>query len=163
MKHENDFNFRTLFKYMLNAFAYREVLLDGNDKPIDYIFIDVNNSFEIFTGLKRDKIIGRKVTEVIPGIKDATPDLISLYGKVALTGKSTKFELYFEPYNKWYLVSAYSPVKRYFATIFDDITNQKKVEQELREKIKELQTFYRMGIDRELKIKELKEEIKKLK
>lgn len=160
---ENDFNFRILFENMLNAFAYHEVLFDKKNKPIDYIFIDVNDSFEIFTGLKRANIIGKKVTEVIPDIRDAIPDLISIYGKVALTGKSNKFELYFEPFNKWYLVSAYSPAKRYFATVFDDITSQKQLEEELREKIKKLEKIYQKAIERELQMKELKDEIKKLK
>lgn len=71
-------------------------MFDENDKPIDYVFLEINDSFEIFTGLKRKNTIGKKIIEVIPGVKDATPDLISIYGKVALTGKSTKFELYFE-------------------------------------------------------------------
>jgi PAS domain S-box-containing protein len=135
---ESEAKYRLLFDNMLNGFAYHKVIYDEGNKSIDYIFLVVNNAFEVFTGLKKKDVIGKKVTEVIPGIKNAETDLISIYGEVALTGKSTAFELYFEPFNKWYLVSAYSYQKGYFAAIFDDISNQKKVENELRERIEEL-------------------------
>jgi PAS domain S-box-containing protein len=151
-----------LFNNMINGFAYHKVLFDEDNKPIDYVFILVNDAFEVFTGLTRKDVIGNKVTEVIPGIKNAEIDLISIYGEVALTGKSTKLEIYFEPFEKWYSVSAFSHQKGYFATNFDDITNQKMVESDLKEKIKELEEFYDTAVGREIKMKALKEEILKL-
>ena len=36
---------------------------------VDYIFLEVNADFEEMTGLKRDKVIGKKVTEVLLGIE----------------------------------------------------------------------------------------------
>jgi cell shape-determining protein MreC len=47
--------------------------------------------------------------------------------------------------------------------IFDDITNQKKIEKDLRARIEELETFYQVSINRELKMKQLKDENEKLK
>ena len=37
---------------MINAFAYHEILLDKDNKPVDYIFLEVNDAFEELTGLK---------------------------------------------------------------------------------------------------------------
>jgi PAS domain S-box-containing protein len=150
---ESEAKYRLLFDNMLNGFAYHKVLYDEGNKPIDYIFLVVNDAFEGLTGLKRKDVIGKMVSEVIPGIKNADTDLISIYGEVALTGQSKIFELYFEPFDKWYLVSAYSHQKGYFAAIFDDITNQKKIEKDLRARIEELETFYQVSINRELKMK----------
>ena len=132
MKQDNEFNYRSLFQNMLSGFAYHKILVDKNNMPIDYVFLEVNDAFESCTGLKRKDIIGKKFTELIPGIKDAKPDLISIYGEVALTGESTKFELYFEPFNKWYLVAAYSPRRGYFVSVFDDISDLKHMEEKLR-------------------------------
>ncbi len=159
---ESEAKYSLLFNSMLNGFAYHKVLFDEDNKPIDYVFLLLNDAFEVFTGLMRKDVIGKKVTEVILGIKNAEPDLISIYGKVALTGKSTKLQLYFEPFRKWYSVSVFSHQKGYFAAVFDDITNQKKVENDLKEKIKELEDFYNMSVGREVKMKKLKEEIEKL-
>jgi C4-dicarboxylate-specific signal transduction histidine kinase len=69
------------------------------------------------------------VTEVIPDIKKASPDLIQTYGQVALTGKEINFEMYFEPFKKWYSISAYRPEAGYFCTIFKNITEAKKAEE----------------------------------
>jgi PAS domain S-box-containing protein len=142
-----------LFDNMLNGFSYHKVLFDEDNKPIDYVFLLVNDAFEIFTGLTRKDVTGNKVTEVIPGLKNSETDLISIYGEVALTGKSTEFELYFEPFKKWYAVSAFSHEKGYFASVFDDITNQKKVESDLKVRIQELEEFYEMAVGREIKMK----------
>jgi len=142
-----------LFDNMLNGFSYHKVLFDEDNKPIDYVFLLVNDAFEIFTGLTKKDVIGNMVTEVIPGINNSETDLISIYGEVALTGKSTEFELYFEPFKKWYAVSAFSHEKGYFASVFDDITNQKKVESDLKVRIQELEEFYEMAVGREIKMK----------
>jgi PAS domain S-box-containing protein len=47
--------------------------------------------------------------------------------------------------------------------IFRDITERKKMEKELKGRVEELEKFYDIAIDRELRMKQLKEEIKKLK
>jgi PAS domain S-box-containing protein len=117
--------YQNLFENMEEGFAYHEIVLDENQKPVDYIFLEANEAFERFTGLKRADIIGKRVTDVIPGIQNAKPDLISVYGKVALTGKPDNFEIYFEPFDKWYYVSIYSHEKGYFAVNFIDITESK--------------------------------------
>jgi PAS domain S-box-containing protein len=122
--------FRSLFENMHEGCAYHKILTDENNRPVDYEFLMVNSSFEKATGLKRESAIGSKVTDLIPGIKDETPDLISIYGEVAQTGKDAKFELFFEPFNKWYLVNSYSPLKDHFVSIFTDITEDKKIEAE---------------------------------
>jgi PAS domain S-box-containing protein len=124
--------YKFLFENILNGYAYHKIVVNRNNKPVDYIFLEVNDAFQKYTGMKRKDIIGKKVSEVIPGIRDAEPDLISLYGKVAFTGKEAKFDLYFEPFDKWYYVNAYSPQKGYFIAIFEEITERKKVEEDLR-------------------------------
>jgi PAS domain S-box-containing protein len=125
--------FETLFSKMLNGFAYHRIIVDDNGKPVDYIFLAVNKCFEDLTGLKRDILIGRKVTELLPGIENDPADWIGAYGKVALTGEPLTFENFSLSLKKWYSVSAYSPRKGYFVAIFEDITERKKVQEALRE------------------------------
>ncbi len=50
-----------------------------------------------------------------------------------------------------------------FIAVITDITNQKKIEQKLKEKVDDLERFYEMAVGRELRMKELKEEIQRLK
>ena len=63
--------YRTLFESMLEGFAYCKMIFDENDNPIDFVYLDVNDSFERLTGLKKEDVLGKKVTEAIPGIKES--------------------------------------------------------------------------------------------
>ncbi|MGA3289674.1 MAG: PAS domain S-box protein [Candidatus Bathyarchaeia archaeon] len=123
--------FDMFFNRMLDGFAYHKIVVDKAGKPVDYVFLEVNHAFERMTGLKRGRIIGRRVTEVLPGIEKDTADLIGVYGHVALTGESVQFEKHVEPFGEWYKVSAYCPEKGYFVALLEDITERKQLECEI--------------------------------
>ena len=72
---ESEKRFHALFSSMMEGFAYHQIVVDQNNQPIDYIFLEMNHSFEKLTGFKRDQTVGKKVTEVIPGIKKDSTDL----------------------------------------------------------------------------------------
>ena len=127
---ESEADYELLFSNMSEGFAYHKMVTDEGGKPVDYVFLKANEAFERMTGLKREDIIGRRVTEVLPGIDRDKADWIGKYGKVALDGETIEFESYAETLGRWYSVSAYSPKKGYFATIFTDITERKRMEEE---------------------------------
>lgn len=129
----NEKKYSTLFENMMDGFALHEIILDDNNKPIDYKFIEVNDAFEVQTGVKKDEVIGKTITEILPGIENDQANWIGVYGKVALGRKDIRFEKYSELLDRWYNVSAFSPKKNYFATIFTDITERKRIEEALRE------------------------------
>ncbi len=125
---QSEEKYRSLFDNMQNSFALHKIVLNKNMIPIDYTFIEVNDAFTEHTGLERKKIIGKKVTDILPDIKKDPADWIRVYGKVALTGKEIKFEQYSDSLKKWYSVTAYSPKKNYFATLFIDISERKQAD-----------------------------------
>jgi PAS domain S-box-containing protein len=129
----------TIFTRMLNGFSYHKIIVDGNGKPVDYVFLAANEAFEKMTGFKPENIIGRRVTEVLPGIEKDPADWIGAYGKVALTGQPAVIENYVQSLGKWYSVSAFSPRRGYFAAIFEDITERKKTEDKVEEYTKNLE------------------------
>ncbi len=123
---ESEKKYHSLFENMLDGFAYCKILVDENNKPIDFVYLEVNDAFERLTGLRKEDVVGKKVTEIIPGIKEAHPELFSIYGKVALTGEETKFDIYFKPLKIWLSISVYSPQKGYFVAVFENITELKR-------------------------------------
>jgi diguanylate cyclase (GGDEF)-like protein/PAS domain S-box-containing protein len=126
---ETEAQYRSLFENMLDGFAYCKMLYDEEGSPVDFVYLDVNAAFESLTGLK--DVVGKKVTEAIPGVKELNPELFEIYGRVALTGKTEIFEVEFKPLAKWLSVSVYSMRKGYFVAVFDDITERRLYEKNL--------------------------------
>ena len=122
---------RLLSEHAVAAIATHEIVLDDRGIPVDYVFLSANPAFEIHTGLKVSDILGRKVTDVLPGIENT--EFIHTYGKVALTGESVNFEQYSKALGRHYVINAYRLRDKRFATVFTDISEQKKSEMELRE------------------------------
>ncbi len=129
---ESERKFRILFENMLSGFAYCRILVDENNQPVDFVYLEINEAFEKLTGLRKENVVGRKVTEAIPGIKEANPELFDIYGKVASTGEPIGFEIFFKPLEIWLCISVYSPEKGYFVAVFENITDRKKAEQFIR-------------------------------
>jgi len=130
---ESEEKYRSLFENMNTAFAYHEVIVDDNGKPINYRYIEANSQFEKLTGLKVSDIIGKTVTEILPGTENDPADWIGRYGNVALTGEPLAAENYSEALERWYNVSGYSPKKGFFAVTFSDITDRKRAEKSIKE------------------------------
>ena len=122
--------YHSLFENMLNGFAYCKMIF-LHDKPHDFVYLDVNSAFEKLTGLKN--VIGKMVSEVIPGIRESDPDLIERYGRVAKTGNPEVFEVFINALNMWFSVSVYCPGQDHFVAVFDVITERKRAEEALRE------------------------------
>ena len=121
--------YKNILKYAPFGYAYHKIILNDNNVPVDYKFIEVNSAFEKHTGLKAYNVIDKKVTEVIPGITKESFDWIAFYGEVAVNGGKKEFEQYFEEFKRWYKIDVYSPKKYYFVTFFIDITADKEVDE----------------------------------
>lgn len=79
---ESEKKYRSLFENMLEGFAYCRMIFDEQNNPIDFVYLEINDTFERLTGLKREAVIGKKVTEAIPGTEKANPELFEIYGRV---------------------------------------------------------------------------------
>jgi len=133
---ESEARYRALFSTMAEGFAMHEIVCDETGTPVNYIFLDVNPAFEIQTGLKREEIVGRRATEVLP---DLEPYWVEAYGSVALTGEPLELEQYSRDLARYYHIQVYCPRPMAFATLFTDITPAKKAEMEREQLIADLE------------------------
>ncbi len=124
-----------LFSNMLNGFAHCKMIFDKEGKPVDWVYLEVNDAFTKLTGLEREAVIGKKVTKAILGIEKSNPELFEIYGRVALTGKHEQFDILFAPMKIWLSVSAYSPEKGSFIALFENISDRKNAEEKLKKHI----------------------------
>ena len=119
---KSEARYRALFENMLNGFAYCRVLFE-NGRPIDLIYINVNNAFTTLTGLK--DVVGKKISEIVPGLRESNPEIIETYGRVVLSGVPEQFETYVVTLKLWLSITVYSPEKEHFVAIFENITERK--------------------------------------
>jgi PAS domain S-box-containing protein len=136
---ESEERYRSLFEGMTEGFSIHEIIYDSTGKPCDYRFLDVNPAFELLTGLKRENVVGKTYREVLPGEGDSW---VNLYGNVVLTGEPVQFENYSPTLKKHYEVYAYRCAPNQFAVIFLDITNRKKMEDDLRINLTKYTTLF---------------------
>lgn len=122
--------FRLLFNEMLVGCTLNEIVCNEQGTPVDRIYLEVNPAFERLTGLRKENVVGRKMREVL---LQAEPFWIEKYGQVATTGNPAHFEGYMRAVGKYFDVGVFSPQRGQFAVTFVDITEQKNVEQALRE------------------------------
>ncbi len=121
--------YESLFNNMLDGLAYCHMVFDPQGHPVDFTYITVNKNFEKFTGLKGAE--GKNVTELVPGITSSNPELFEIYGRVSLSGKTEQFETYVAPLSRWFFVSVYCPRKKFFVAVFQNITDRKRIENDL--------------------------------
>ncbi len=124
--YESDRSYHLLFENILDGLTYCKMLYDDCGYPVDFIYLDTNKAFEKLTGLK--KVKGKRATELFPGIKESHRELFDIYGRVASTGQSERFEIEFKPLEMWFSISVYSMDREYFVVVFNNITERKRTE-----------------------------------
>ena len=122
--------YRVLFSEMSAACALHEIVCDEDGNAIDYITLEVNAAYETILGVKAENVIGRRASEVLP--KEELEHWLSIFGPVALSGKSSIYEVFSPLTDKHFEGSAYSPEPGKFAVTFLDHTERRRAEEEIR-------------------------------
>ena len=156
MEDANKFNI--LFNSMTEGVALHRYVRNDKNEIINYIVEDVNPAFEDILKIKKSDIIGKLATDIY-GVSEAP--YLKEYSNLT-SDKPTQFDVFFAPLQKYFYISVSPWSDDGFATIFFDITERRKIELELKERNENLEKMNRLMVDRELKMVELKNEIKDL-
>ncbi len=135
---ESERKFRTLFSSMDEGVALHEMVYDDAGKAVDYRILDINPAYERHIGLSAERACGALAS----GLYDlGGPPNLQEFEQVAHGGEPITFEMFFPPLQKHFKISAFSPQPGQFATLFEDITERKRREAQLRLKTAELERF----------------------
>jgi PAS domain S-box-containing protein len=126
---ESEEKYRALFDSIDEGFCVIEVMFDDADNALDYRFLEVNRIFENQTGISN--AVGRRMREIAPAHEEYW---FQIYGQIALTGESRRFENPANALGRFYDVYAFRlgrPEQRHVAILFNDITKRKQTEEAL--------------------------------
>jgi PAS domain S-box-containing protein len=129
LREAHEKRYRQLFENTLEGIARCQILFDDHGRPADFVYLDVNSAFPKLTGL--EDVVGKRMTEVVPGIRESNPELFTICGHVARTGQPEKLETEIKPLKIWLSMSVHSPEKDQFVAVFDNITERKQSEEAL--------------------------------
>jgi len=137
---ESEAKFHSLFSEMTEGVYLHEIIYNKKGKAIDYRIIETNPASEEILNIKSEDAIGKLATELY-GTKEAP--FLDIYANVAETGKGVIFEEYIPSLKKHFYISVYCPEKGKFATIFSDITERKRAEEQIKKNLAEKEVLIR--------------------
>lgn len=122
-----------IFENIGEGVSIFEVILNKEDKISDlrFIYLNLSSIFNKFGS--REEIIDKTLIELC-GIDNAS-SYLKMAEEVVLTGKSMQYEFHFKQFNKYYLITAFSPHKNLCVTIDVDITRKKETELQLKKQV----------------------------
>ena len=83
-RYPNQTLYHDLCLNMNDGFAYCKVEFDGEGKPVDYVFLDVNKAYRRLIGIHDKPIYGRKATELISSLREDLFDCLKTCATVSL-------------------------------------------------------------------------------
>ena len=113
----------SFFDSISEGFAFHKTIYDENNNPFDYKFLEINDTFTCITGLTRDNIIEKNMSDILPNLDKFC---VEVYEKISKSILPINFEIYHEQLDKYFRVSVFSPIKDQFINLFTDITDLKK-------------------------------------
>jgi PAS domain S-box-containing protein len=120
----------SIFNSIDEGFCIIELLYDESGNAVDYRWLEVNPAYEKHSGQQNPT--GKLGSEVTPATE---PYWLQNYDRVVKTGESIRFENWHEATARWYRSYALrigGTESRQVAIVFEDITEQKKAEEQLR-------------------------------
>ena len=137
---------KSLFVNMREGVALHEFVYDQSNNIINYTIVDINPRYEEILGLSREELVGKLATEIY---RTSQPPYIEDFKETARTGKSRVLETYFAPMDAYFEISIAPWGSGGFATIFSDVTDRKRSQDELihlERQMQQVQKLESMGV-----------------
>jgi PAS domain S-box-containing protein len=130
--------YKLLFDNMSEGFAQCQMVYDQNNNPVDFTILIINKALSHQLHIAPQNLIGKNIKSIFPDIGKHWFDILST---VARNGQNVTFQKFYQPFNKYYEVSAFSPSPGRFATIITDITKRKSDESRIQRQIEEITRY----------------------
>jgi signal transduction histidine kinase len=104
----------------------------GKIHPNEFKIVETNDAFLKLMTIQRENLIGKTATELLAEFKTERPFWLSVFSNVPNMERPIRLEYHSKRIDKWYHISISNIVDDYIAATFEDITDRKKSELELK-------------------------------
>jgi diguanylate cyclase (GGDEF)-like protein/PAS domain S-box-containing protein len=122
--------YRNIFNHSSSGYSLHEVVTDSGGDPVDYRFVELNQSYRELMNVNGTVLEGKLTSEISIGLDLSL--LERVFGHVSKTDQPVRFEHYSEELGKYLDISAFAPRSGQIAAIYSDITAKKHAEESLR-------------------------------
>jgi PAS domain S-box-containing protein len=127
-----------------DGLALYEIIYDAGGQPSDYRVLAVNTAFEHMTGLQAQAIVGRTISEIMPGL---TEHWTSTFRAVAMSGTPAFLEgAYTHRPSNYLEACAFRSGPGQLICVFRDIGGRKRSEETLRQSEEKYRKIYESSI-----------------
>jgi len=123
---ESEERYRSLYSTMKEGAALNALVYDETGQPVDYTIVDVNPAYETLLGVPPEAVLGTSGLRLY-GVGD--PPYLETFARVVASGRAETFDTEFQ--GRHFHVSVIRPAPGRFATLFDDVTDRRRAEQEI--------------------------------
>lgn len=139
--------FKSVLELSSNGYALNDIVFEVDE---DFVFSEVFISNENLLFATSQRIIGSRINETFP--QDMTDLFISQFEKARITGnkQTITYKSSLASDNKWYKADIYyseTGLKNKYIICVSDISEQKKLQDELAYQTKELERFFSVNLD----------------
>ena len=125
---ESEERYRSLFENLTEGVALHELFLDERAAPIDYRILAVNPAFTAQTGLSAESVCGKLASEAYGS---GQAPFLEQYAGATLGGEPVRFQEHFAPLGRDFDITAVRQSEGHFASLFEDVTEQRRAEAEI--------------------------------
>jgi signal transduction histidine kinase len=133
--------FEIIFNNTPIGLAFHKVVFDENEKPVDYIFLDINSTFEEFTGFRKSMVTQKGLGEISNEVIQNNFDLKEIFDRLFKLDFPVLVEQFTDQQGRTFSITAYLPMPDMVVTAIADITQEAKTYELLQKQRKELSLF----------------------
>ena len=125
---ESEKNYKLIFDKMISAIVINEPIYDEAHQLVDIVAVNANPALEKQLGMKPVDVIGGLYSKIMAGTRQSMKRIEN----VLITGNSLQYETYLKRFDQYLQVSISKINNKQVAIIFNNITELKKSEDDLR-------------------------------
>jgi len=120
--------YRSLFESMSEGFVVGQMIYDEAGRAVDYQLVEANPAYERLTGLSREASLRQTMKQLVPTLEQTW---IDRHARVAATGETERWSAYNAHVDQYYEMYTFRPAPGMFASIFMNVSDRKRAEEEL--------------------------------